>query len=209
MRACLAACMWPTPDIVSFTSLMFFDFISDVLESTEFRIRVKIWVCRFYNVWFILYVCRPDLIRFDKLQRSNAMHNLDTAFCTAEEQLGLTKLLDPEGTFGSDLLCLSFHVMTIYWKELSKKYMKFLEESAWFQPSSKVRNNLRLDVQGSISVAGRLQFCQNVIMIPWVTQQHLSYYAHMFTSRKLYYPLHVNGEWGFYYMNKPLKMVKL
>lgn len=40
---------------------------------------------------------RPDLIEFHKLTRSNATHNLQQAFNTAEQSLGLTKLLDPEG----------------------------------------------------------------------------------------------------------------
>lgn len=40
---------------------------------------------------------RPDLIEFHKLTRSNATHNLQQAFNIAEQQLGLTKLLDPEG----------------------------------------------------------------------------------------------------------------
>lgn len=40
---------------------------------------------------------RPDLIEFHKLTRSNATHNLQQAFNVAEQHLGLTKLLDPEG----------------------------------------------------------------------------------------------------------------
>lgn len=40
---------------------------------------------------------RPDLIEFHKLTRSNATHNLQLAFNIAEQHLGLTKLLDPEG----------------------------------------------------------------------------------------------------------------
>uniref|UniRef100_A0A4W5PAW2 Spectrin beta chain n=1 Tax=Hucho hucho TaxID=62062 RepID=A0A4W5PAW2_9TELE len=39
---------------------------------------------------------RPDLIEFHKLIRSNATHNLQQAFNIAEQNLGLTKLLDPE-----------------------------------------------------------------------------------------------------------------
>lgn len=42
---------------------------------------------------------RPDLIDFDKLKKSNAHHNLQNAFNLAEQHLGLTKLLDPEGEF--------------------------------------------------------------------------------------------------------------
>ncbi|XP_050549982.1 spectrin beta chain isoform X5 [Spodoptera frugiperda] len=44
----------------------------------------------------IIHKHRPDLIQFDKLHRSNPMHNLNNAFNVAEEKLGLTKLLDAE-----------------------------------------------------------------------------------------------------------------
>ncbi|XP_053329402.1 spectrin beta chain, non-erythrocytic 4 [Spea bombifrons] len=39
---------------------------------------------------------RPDIIDFTKLTKSNAAYNLQHAFNTAEQQLGLIKLLDPE-----------------------------------------------------------------------------------------------------------------
>lgn len=42
-------------------------------------------------------LCRPDVIEFDNLKRSNAHYNLQNAFNVAEKELGLTKLLDPEG----------------------------------------------------------------------------------------------------------------
>src|SRR4051812_8310728 len=42
---------------------------------------------------------RPDLIEYEKLQKSNALFNLTNAFDTAEQQLGLMKLLDSEGKF--------------------------------------------------------------------------------------------------------------
>ncbi|CAH2324922.1 spectrin beta chain, non-erythrocytic 2 isoform X1 [Pelobates cultripes] len=44
----------------------------------------------------IVHKHRPDLIEFDTLKKSNAHHNLQNAFNTAERELGLTKLLDPE-----------------------------------------------------------------------------------------------------------------
>lgn len=37
------------------------------------------------------------MIEFDTLKRSNAHYNLQNAFNVAEKELGLTKLLDPEG----------------------------------------------------------------------------------------------------------------
>uniref|UniRef100_A0A7N4P251 Spectrin beta chain n=1 Tax=Sarcophilus harrisii TaxID=9305 RepID=A0A7N4P251_SARHA len=39
---------------------------------------------------------RPDLVDFSKLTKSNATYNLQRAFHTAEQQLGLARLLDPE-----------------------------------------------------------------------------------------------------------------
>ncbi|XP_044844211.1 spectrin beta chain, non-erythrocytic 4 isoform X1 [Mauremys mutica] len=39
---------------------------------------------------------RPEIIDFSKLTKSNATYNLQQAFSVAEQQLGLTKLLDPE-----------------------------------------------------------------------------------------------------------------
>ncbi|KAM8940469.1 spectrin beta chain, non-erythrocytic 2 isoform 1-T1 [Pelodytes ibericus] len=44
----------------------------------------------------IVHKHRPDVIEFDTLKKSNAHHNLQNAFNTAERELGLTKLLDPE-----------------------------------------------------------------------------------------------------------------
>ena len=45
----------------------------------------------------IFYRFRPDLIQYEKLQKSNAMYNLNNAFKVAEEKLGVTPLLDAEG----------------------------------------------------------------------------------------------------------------
>lgn len=47
--------------------------------------------------WLSLCPFRPDLIDFENLKRSNAHYNLQNAFNVAEKELGLTKLLDPEG----------------------------------------------------------------------------------------------------------------
>lgn len=44
----------------------------------------------------IIHKHRPDLIQFEKLHRSNPLHNLNNAFNVAEDKLGLTKLLDAE-----------------------------------------------------------------------------------------------------------------
>eukprot|EP00076_Gallus_gallus_P036427 XP_025001965.1 spectrin beta chain, non-erythrocytic 4-like isoform X2 [Gallus gallus] len=44
----------------------------------------------------LIHKHRPDLVDFHKLTKSNANFNLQSAFNTAEQHLGLSKLLDPE-----------------------------------------------------------------------------------------------------------------
>lgn len=46
---------------------------------------------------FSFHSIRPDLVDYGNLQRSNPTHNLQQAFNLAEQKLGVTKLLDPEG----------------------------------------------------------------------------------------------------------------
>ena len=45
----------------------------------------------------LIHKHRPDLIDYNKLTKANPVHNLNNAFNVAEQTLGLTKLLDPEG----------------------------------------------------------------------------------------------------------------
>ena len=47
----------------------------------------------------IIHKHRPDLVQYEKLSRSNPIYNLNNAFNTAENKLGLTKLLDAEDIF--------------------------------------------------------------------------------------------------------------
>jgi spectrin beta len=48
----------------------------------------------------LIHKHRPELIEYERLQKSNAINNLKNAFDTAESQLGLMKFLDPEGKKG-------------------------------------------------------------------------------------------------------------
>ncbi|MBN3307478.1 SPTN4 protein, partial [Amia calva] len=59
---------------------------------------------------------RPDLIEFNKLTKSNATYNLQQAFNTAEQHLGLTKLLDPEdvNTENPDEKSIITYVVSFY-----------------------------------------------------------------------------------------------
>uniref|UniRef100_A0AAQ4RED3 Spectrin beta chain n=1 Tax=Gasterosteus aculeatus aculeatus TaxID=481459 RepID=A0AAQ4RED3_GASAC len=47
----------------------------------------------------LIHKHRPDLLDYNNLKRSNPTHNLHSAFNVAEQQLGVTKLLDPEDVF--------------------------------------------------------------------------------------------------------------
>ncbi|XP_037341699.2 spectrin beta chain, erythrocytic isoform X2 [Pungitius pungitius] len=47
----------------------------------------------------LIHKHRPDLVDYNHLKRSNPTHNLHSAFNVAEQQLGVTKLLDPEDVF--------------------------------------------------------------------------------------------------------------
>ncbi|KAM9777423.1 spectrin beta chain, erythrocytic [Neosynchiropus ocellatus] len=47
----------------------------------------------------LIHKHRPDLVDYTTLKRSNPTHNLQNAFNVAEQQLGVTKLLDPEDVF--------------------------------------------------------------------------------------------------------------
>jgi len=44
-----------------------------------------------------VFMCRPDLIEYNKLTKAVPTYNLNNAFNVAEDRLGLTRLLDPEG----------------------------------------------------------------------------------------------------------------
>lgn len=72
----------------------------------------KIWNEQNILKFFSVFDFRPDLIQYDKLQKSNALYNLNNAFEVAEEKLGLTRLLDPEGQY-SIVVTLSKRGQTI------------------------------------------------------------------------------------------------
>ncbi|XP_074873007.1 spectrin beta chain, non-erythrocytic 4 isoform X2 [Carettochelys insculpta] len=59
---------------------------------------------------------RPEIIDFSKLTKSNATYNLQQAFTVAEQQLGLTKLLDPEdvNTENPDEKSIITYVVSFY-----------------------------------------------------------------------------------------------
>jgi hypothetical protein len=46
-----------------------------------------------------MYCYRPDLVDFRKVRGQTARENLEMAFSIAEQEFGVTRLLDPEGRF--------------------------------------------------------------------------------------------------------------
>ncbi len=44
-----------------------------------------------------VFCCRPNLIDMNKVYRQTNLENLEQAFSVAERDLGVTRLLDPEG----------------------------------------------------------------------------------------------------------------
>ena len=45
----------------------------------------------------IVHTIRPDLVDMDRVRKQSARVNLENAFSTAENHLGIARLLDPEG----------------------------------------------------------------------------------------------------------------
>lgn len=79
---------------------IFFCTTTSCKKSADIRICLHLALfCNPFSLKLQLFpiLCRPDLIEFDNLKRSNAHYNLQNAFNVAEKELGLTKLLDPEG----------------------------------------------------------------------------------------------------------------
>lgn len=50
-----------------------------------------------YNWFLLVFDARPNLIDMNKVYRQTNLENLEQAFSIAERDLGVTRLLDPEG----------------------------------------------------------------------------------------------------------------
>ena len=50
---------------------------------------------------------RPDILNYDDCDPNQPMENLERAFKVAEEELGIIRIVDPEGTLG---VCLFVYV---------------------------------------------------------------------------------------------------
>lgn len=47
----------------------------------------------------VIYAIRPDLVDMELVKRRSNRENLEEAFTVAENELGIPRLLDPEGVF--------------------------------------------------------------------------------------------------------------
>lgn len=56
----------------------------------------------------VVHAIRPDLVDMEVVRRRSNRENLEEAFTLAENELGIPRLLDPEGAF--DLSCC-FHLI--------------------------------------------------------------------------------------------------
>lgn len=66
----------------------------------QYTVRMEpstVWIFNVVN-YSIFFFCRPDLIDYDGLRPNNAMSNLNNAFDVALKDLGISRLLDAEGT---------------------------------------------------------------------------------------------------------------
>lgn len=68
----------------------------------------------------VVHAIRPDLVDMDVVRRRSNRENLEDAFSLAENELGIPRLLDPEGAL--DLFChiylkiASLHNIFVYFK---------------------------------------------------------------------------------------------
>ena len=88
----------------------------------------------------LIHKHRPDLIEYNKLNKSNPMYNLNNSFNVAEEKLGLTRLLDAEDVMMEqpDEKSIITYVVTYY-----HYFSKMKAESVQSRRIGKVREILK------------------------------------------------------------------
>ncbi len=72
----------------------------------------------------LIHKHRPDLIQYEKLQKSNALFNLKNAFDVAEGSLGLTKLLDAEGIVVTNLRRFVYWFVQVFFFRHQRGYAR-------------------------------------------------------------------------------------
>ncbi|XP_039294197.1 spectrin beta chain isoform X2 [Nilaparvata lugens] len=142
----------------------------------------------------IIHKHRPDLLHFDKLSKSNAMHNLNTAFTVAEDKLGLTKLLDPEDVFVEqpDEKSIITYVVTYYHyfnkmkqetvqgKRIGKVVGIAMDNDRMVSEYERLTSDLLLWIQATIDSLGDRRFANSLVGV----QQQLAQFSNYRTVEK-------------------------
>ncbi|XP_076252536.1 spectrin beta chain isoform X3 [Rhynchophorus ferrugineus] len=142
----------------------------------------------------LIHKHRPDLIQFDKLSKSNPIHNLNNAFTVAEDKLGLTKLLDAEDVFVDqpDEKSIITYVVTYYHyfskmkqetvqgKRIGKVVGIAMENDRLIREYESLTSELLAWIEATISALGEREFANSLIGV----QQQLGQFNNYRTVEK-------------------------
>lgn len=142
----------------------------------------------------IIHKHRPDLIQFDKLSKSNALHNLNNAFNVAERDLGLARLLDPEDVFtdNPDEKSIITYVVTYYHyfsklkaetvqgRRIAKAVGWQMENEEMINQYEKLTSDLLKWIDGKIESLQERRFANSLIGV----QQQLAQFNSFRTAEK-------------------------
>ncbi|KAH1026817.1 hypothetical protein HUJ05_000434 [Dendroctonus ponderosae] len=142
----------------------------------------------------LIHKHRPDLLQFDKLSKSNPIHNLNNAFNVAEDKLGLTKLLDAEDVFVEqpDEKSIITYVVTYYHyfskmkqetvqgKRIGKVVGIAMENDRMIKEYEGLTSELLAWIEATISALGEREFANSLIGV----QQQLTQFNNYRTVEK-------------------------
>ncbi|KAL1138874.1 hypothetical protein AAG570_008936 [Ranatra chinensis] len=142
----------------------------------------------------IIHKHRPDLVQFEKLSKSNALYNLNSAFNVAEDKLGLTKLLDAEDVFVEqpDEKSIITYVVTYYHyfskmkqetvqgKRIGKVVGIAMDNDRMVQEYEGLTSDLLRWIESTISQLGDRHFANSLVGV----QQQLSQFNNYRTVEK-------------------------
>jgi spectrin beta len=142
----------------------------------------------------LIHKHRPDLIQFEKLSKSNPIHNLNNAFNVAEDKLGLTKLLDAEDVFVEqpDEKSIITYVVTYYHyfskmkqetvqgKRIGKVVGIAMENDRMIKEYESLTSDLLAWIEATIKALGERQFANSLVGV----QQQLGQFNNYRTVEK-------------------------
>lgn len=142
----------------------------------------------------IIHKHRPDLIQYDKLSKSNAIHNLNNAFNVAEKDLGLARLLDPEDVFtdNPDEKSIITYVVTYYHyfskmkaetvqgRRIAKAVGAAMENERMIEEYEKMTSDLLKWIESTIVTLSDRKFANSLIGV----QQQLGQFSNYRTVEK-------------------------